>query len=78
VVNLWGGDRAFNDTVKRIEQAFPAGTLCLPAEKLGNVIVFGFAARPARWPGPRCSNVPAYWKRATNWDLRALSRACAK
>jgi spermidine synthase len=42
VVNLWGGDRAFNETLKRIEQAFPAGTLCLPAEKLGNVIVFGF------------------------------------
>jgi spermidine synthase len=42
VVNLWGGDRAFNDTLKRIEQAFPDGTLCLPAEKLGNVIVFGF------------------------------------
>jgi spermidine synthase len=42
VVNLWGGDREFNDTVKRIEQAFPQGTLCLPAEKPGNVIVFGF------------------------------------
>ncbi len=51
VVNLWGDDRAFNDTLKRIEQAFPAGTLCLPAEKLGNVIVFGFrdAAGPASW-----------------------------
>jgi spermidine synthase len=42
VVNLWGGDREFNNTLKRIEQAFPEGTLCLPAEKLGNVIVFGF------------------------------------
>jgi spermidine synthase len=42
VVNLWGGDREFNETLKRIEQAFPAGTLCLPAEKPGNVIVFGF------------------------------------
>jgi spermidine synthase len=42
VVNLWGGDREFNETLKRIEQAFPQGTLCLPAEKPGNVIVFGF------------------------------------
>lgn len=42
VVNLWGGDRAFNETLKRIEAAFPAGALCLPAEKPGNVIVFGF------------------------------------
>ncbi len=42
VVNLWGGDREFHDTLKRIEAAFPDGTLCLPAEKPGNVIVFGF------------------------------------
>lgn len=42
VVNLWGGDREFDETLKRIEAAFPAGTLCLPAEKPGNVIVFGF------------------------------------
>ena len=51
VVNLWGGDREFNDTLKRIEQAFPAGTLCLPAEKPGNIIVFGFRDRPGmvRW-----------------------------
>ena len=46
VVNLWGGDRAFNETLKRIEQAFPEGTLCLPAEKPGNVIVFGFRSTP--------------------------------
>jgi spermidine synthase len=46
VVNLWGGDREFNETLKRIEQAFPAGTLCLPAEKPGNVIVFGFRSTP--------------------------------
>ena len=26
VVNLWGGDRQFHDTLKRIEDAFPAGT----------------------------------------------------
>ncbi len=48
VVNLWGGDRAFNDTLKHIEQAFPEGTLCLPAEKLGNVIVFGFRSAPGK------------------------------
>lgn len=46
VVNLWGGDREFNETLKRIEQAFPAGTLCLPAERPGNVIVFGFRTAP--------------------------------
>lgn len=50
VVNLWGGDRAFNDTLRRIEQAFPAGTLCLPAEKLGNVIVFGFRGPIGKLP----------------------------
>ena len=48
VVNLWGGDRQFHDTLKRIENAFPAGTLCLPAEKPGNVIVFGFRSTPGR------------------------------
>lgn len=46
VVNLWGGDREFNETLKRIELAFPAGTLCLPAERPGNVIVFGFRTEP--------------------------------
>ncbi len=52
VVNLWGGDRAFHDNLKRIEAAFPEGTLCLPAEKPGNVIVFGFRSTPGRqdWP----------------------------
>lgn len=51
VVNLWGGDREFNDVLKRIEEAFPDGTLCLPARKLGNVIAFGFrdAPDPLRW-----------------------------
>ena len=42
VVNLWGSDRKFNDTLERIEASFPAGTLCLPAEKPGNIIAFGF------------------------------------
>lgn len=51
VVNLWGGDREFNDVLKRIEDAFPDGTLCLPARKLGNVIAFGFRDPPGplRW-----------------------------
>ena len=51
VVNLWGSDRQFNDYVKRIERAFPAGTLCLPAERPGNVIVFAFRDPPGspRW-----------------------------
>jgi len=46
VVNLWGGDREFSDVLKRIEDAFPDGTLCLPARKLGNVIAFGFRDPP--------------------------------
>ena len=46
VVNLWGGDKQFNVLLRRIEAAFPAGTLCLPAERPGNVIVFGFETNP--------------------------------
>jgi spermidine synthase len=46
VVNLWGGDRLFTTLLKRIEGAFPEGTLCLPAERPGNVIVFGFKENP--------------------------------
>jgi len=51
VVNLWGGDRHFYTLVKAIEDAFPGGTLCLPAERPGNVIVFGFERKPGplRW-----------------------------
>jgi len=51
VVNLWGSDRRFGDYLARIESAFPAGTLCLPAEKPGNVIVLAFRDRPEnpRW-----------------------------
>jgi len=45
VVNLWGGDRMFNETLQRIESVFPA-TACLPAEKPGNVIVFAFRDSP--------------------------------
>lgn len=52
VVNLWGGDRQFNEVLKRIEAAFPEGSLCLPARKPGNVIAFGFRDRPPplTWP----------------------------
>jgi len=46
VVNLWGGDRQFNEVLKRIEGEFPDGTLCLPARKPGNVIAFGFRDPP--------------------------------
>lgn len=51
VVNLWGGDRQFNDVLKRIEEAFPGGTLCLPARKPGNVIAFAFRdpQEPLHW-----------------------------
>ena len=51
VVNLWGGERDFHDTLQRIEHAFPGGVLCLPAEKPGNIIVFGFRDPPGimRW-----------------------------
>jgi spermidine synthase len=46
VVNLWGNDRRFDEFLRRIESVFSAATLCLPAEKPGNVIVFGFRDSP--------------------------------
>lgn len=51
VVNLWGSDRNFDETLLRIESAFPAGTLCLPAEKPGNIVVLAFKDSPGipRW-----------------------------
>jgi len=52
VVNLWGSDRRFDDILRRMETAFPAGTVCLPAEKPGNIIVFAFRD----FPGPRTWN----------------------
>jgi spermidine synthase len=50
-VNLWGSDRRFDEYLGRIEAEFPAGTLCLPAEKPGNIIAFGFRDPPGelRW-----------------------------
>ena len=46
VVNLWGSDRRFDDYVQRIEAAFPSSTLCLPAQKPGNIIVLAFRDPP--------------------------------
>ncbi|MHB1332982.1 MAG: polyamine aminopropyltransferase [Sulfuriferula sp.] len=50
-VNLWGSDPNFEAYLKRIETAFDGRILCLPAERRGNVIVFGFASKPrhAEW-----------------------------
>ena len=50
VVNLWGGDKLFTTLLQRIEAAFPDGTLCLPAERPGNVIVFAFRDKPEPFP----------------------------
>jgi spermidine synthase len=46
VVNLWGSDRKFSEYLQRIEAEFPAGTLCLPAEKPGNIATFAFRDPP--------------------------------
>ena len=42
VVNLWGSDRNFSVYLSRIMEAFDGLVLCLPTEKRGNIIVFGF------------------------------------
>jgi spermidine synthase len=42
VVNLWGSDKNFSTYLSRIEEAFGDLVLCLPTEKRGNIIVFGF------------------------------------
>ena len=47
-MNLWSSDRAFDRNLQRIERAFSGCCLCLPAERPGNVVVFGFAVAPAR------------------------------
>ena len=51
VVNLWGSDARFDAYLKRIETSFNGLVLCLPAEKRGNIIVFGFRKSPGmvRW-----------------------------
>lgn len=52
VVNLWGSDMMnFDVYLKRIETSFDGLVLCLPAERRGNIIVFGFKKSPGspRW-----------------------------
>jgi spermidine synthase len=64
VVNLWRDDMLFNHLLRRIRATFPGGTLCLPASRPGNVIVFGFAADPG----------PLEWT-AIDGKARELERA---
>jgi len=47
-MNLWSSDRGFARNLQRIERAFEDRCICLPAERPGNVIVFGFAGVPQR------------------------------
>lgn len=51
VVNLWSSDGSFPEYLARIEAAFGGLVLCLPTEKRGNIIVFGFKKSPGmpRW-----------------------------
>jgi spermidine synthase len=53
VVNLWGGDKSFATLLQRIDSTFQGATLCLPAERPGNIIVFGFRSDPGalEWTG---------------------------
>ena len=50
-VNLWGSDKNFDVYLQRIETSFNGLTLCLPTEKHGNIVVFGFKRSPGnpRW-----------------------------
>lgn len=50
-MNLWSSDWAFDNNLQRIERAFYGRCICLPAERPGNVIVFGFVETPRelRW-----------------------------
>jgi spermidine synthase len=48
VVNLWGGDKSFTTLLQRIQSAFDGAALCLPAERPGNIIVFGFRTDPGQ------------------------------
>jgi spermidine synthase len=51
VVNLWSTDPRFDVFLQRVERAFEGLVICLPAERKGNVAVFGFRRRPSptRW-----------------------------
>jgi spermidine synthase len=55
VVNLWGSDYQFDSYLRRIETSFDGLTLCLPAEKRGNIIVLAFRKSPGnpRWDALR-------------------------
>ena len=53
VVNLWGGDKSFATLLQRIESAFDGAVLCLPAERPGNIIVFGFRSDPGSFEWSR-------------------------
>ena len=41
-INLWGSDKNFPIYLQRISDSFDTLTLCLPSEKHGNIVVFGF------------------------------------
>jgi spermidine synthase len=41
-INLWGSDKNFPTYLQRISDSFDNLTLCLPSEKHGNIVVFGF------------------------------------
>ena len=51
VVNLWGSNRRFDDTLQRIEGAFDGQVCCVPAAQRGNVAVLAFRRKPVatRW-----------------------------
>jgi spermidine synthase len=44
VFNLWGSDRHFDTYLGRIETAFQGRVLRLPAERRGNIMIFGLTA----------------------------------
>ena len=50
-INLWGSDKNFPTYLQRISDSFDNLTLCLPSEKHGNIVVFGFkrSQRNPRW-----------------------------
>jgi spermidine synthase len=77
-VNLWGSDRRFDEYLGRIEAAFTAGSLCLPAEKPGNVIAFGFRDPPGpmRWDalGARATLLEARYGLEFGRFVRALRK----
>ncbi len=54
-INLWGSDKHFPVYLQRIADGFDNLTLSLPAEKHGNIIVFGFRRSQGNptWPSLR-------------------------